>query len=67
MVNHTREIFPGMVVCGMEVAEVDQCPRMGPTFGAMLLSGQKAAYVALEVLKKQEKVATQVVAEPLRD
>lgn len=66
VVNHTREVFPGMIICGMEVAEVDQCPRMGPTFGAMLMSGQKAARLALEALKKQEKVASAVVSDPLR-
>ena len=33
MVDRTREIVPGMVICGMEVAELDGCPRMGPTFG----------------------------------
>jgi thiamine thiazole synthase len=52
VVNHTREIFPGMIVCGMEVAEADQCPRMGPTFGAMLLSGQKAGRLAAKALQK---------------
>lgn len=39
IVNNTRELVPGLIVAGMEVAEVDSCPRMGPTFGAMLLSG----------------------------
>lgn len=68
VVNHTREIFPGMVVCGMEIAEVDQCPRMGPTFGAMFMSGQKAAHVALEALKKQEKaVSSSTVSAPHRE
>lgn len=39
IVDNTREIVPGLVLTGMEIAEVDSCPRMGPTFGAMLLSG----------------------------
>ena len=50
VVNNTREVYPGMILCGMEVAELDCSPRMGPTFGAMLLSGQKAAYLALQAL-----------------
>lgn len=38
----------------MEVAELDGCPRMGPTFGAMFMSGQKAAHVALNSLRRQQ-------------
>lgn len=44
-----------MVICGMEVAELDGCPRMGPTFGAMFMSGQKAAHVALNSLRRQQE------------
>ncbi|GAB9465793.1 Rib72 protein [Globisporangium polare] len=50
IVNGTKEIVPGMIVCGMEVAELEGAPRMGPTFGAMMISGQKAAHIALECL-----------------
>lgn len=38
----------------MQVAELDGCPRMGPTFGAMFMSGQKAAHCALASLKRQQ-------------
>jgi thiamine thiazole synthase len=38
----------------MELSEVDGSPRMGPTFGAMFISGQKAAHVALGVLRRRE-------------
>ncbi|AXY44094.1 hypothetical protein D1793_19155 [Halomonas sp. JS92-SW72] len=44
-----------MVICGMEVAELDGCPRMGPTFGAMYMSGLKAAQVALNSLRRQQE------------
>ncbi|KAJ3332203.1 thiamine metabolism- protein [Blyttiomyces sp. JEL0837] len=52
VVNCTREVFPGLIVGGMELAELDGLPRMGPTFGAMCGSGQKAAHECLRVLEK---------------
>lgn len=55
VVDRTREVVPGMVIAGMEVAELDGSPRMGPTFGAMFMSGQKAAHVALNSLRRQQE------------
>eukprot|EP00775_Hariotina_reticulata_P006672 gene6672-6896_t len=57
IVNNTREVVPGMVLCGMELSEVDGSPRMGPTFGAMFVSGQKAAHVALAALRRKQAAA----------
>ncbi|XP_078433095.1 thiazole biosynthetic enzyme, chloroplast (ARA6) (THI1) (THI4) [Wolffia australiana] len=50
IVRFTREVVPGMIVTGMEVAEIEGCCRMGPTFGAMMISGIKAAHLAREAL-----------------
>jgi thiamine thiazole synthase len=49
IVKRTREVVPGLIVGGMELSEVDGANRMGPTFGAMVLSGVKAAEEAIGV------------------
>ncbi len=43
VMDGTGEAFPGLFVCGLAVAAVRGTPRMGPTFGSMLLSGRKCA------------------------
>ncbi|KAF7957011.1 hypothetical protein EAE96_004332 [Botrytis aclada] len=54
IVKRTREIVPGLIVGGMELSEVDGANRMGPTFGAMALSGVKAAEEALKIFDERK-------------
>eukprot|EP00798_Chlamydomonas_sp_ICE-L_P031787 gene31787-6984_t len=63
IVNNTREVVPGIVLAGMELSEVDGSPRMGPTFGAMFVSGRKAAHIALASLKKLKAAEVEALNE----
>jgi len=61
IVNGTREVTPGLILTGMELSEHDGSNRMGPTFGAMIGSGVKAAKEAIRILDQTEIVNGKVV------
>jgi len=52
IVENTREVYPGLIVAGMAANAVFGSPRMGAIFGGMLLSGKRAAEVALQIMQK---------------
>jgi thiamine thiazole synthase len=43
ILDHTKEIYPGLIIAGMAANAVAGENRMGPIFGGMLLSGERAA------------------------
>ncbi len=53
LLDHTREVFPGLYVAGMSAGAVFGGHRMGPVFGGMVLSGRKAAREIDLALKKR--------------
>ena len=55
IVKNTREVTKGLIMGGMELSEIDGSNRMGPTFGAMTLSGVKAAEEALNVIDQRKR------------
>ncbi|KAL4983157.1 Thi4 family-domain-containing protein [Aspergillus falconensis] len=55
IVKNTREVAKGLIIGGMELSEIDGFNRMGPTFGAMVLSGVKAAEEALKVFDERKR------------
>lgn len=52
IVENTKQVCPGLMVAGMAASAVFGSPRMGPIFGGMLLSGKKAAELAVDLLRK---------------
>ncbi len=52
VVTNTKEVYPGLFVCGMSTAAVYGGFRMGPIFGGMLLSGKKLAGLLEECCSK---------------
>lgn len=55
ILDNTREIYPGLLVAGMAANAVFGSPRMGAIFGGMFLSGQKAAKIAVEMVKARSE------------
>jgi len=55
ILDNTKEVYPGLVVCGMAANAVSGSPRMGAIFGGMFFSGRKAADVVKEIINSGTK------------
>ncbi len=63
VVRQTGTVYPGLVAIGMSVSAMHGLPRMGPTFGSMLMSGLRGAEQVLDELTARERAEA---AEPAR-
>ncbi|EZQ03142.1 ribulose-1,5-biphosphate synthetase [Candidatus Acidianus copahuensis] len=52
VVDGTGKVAPGLYAAGMAVCEIKGLPRMGPIFGAMVLSGKKVADEIINDIRK---------------
>lgn len=59
-IRNTREVYPGLIVCGMASNSIGGLPRMGPLYGAMFISGVKAAKLALRKFGKEIEVDEEI-------
>ncbi|MCM8778168.1 MAG: sulfide-dependent adenosine diphosphate thiazole synthase [Candidatus Omnitrophica bacterium] len=50
LLENTKEVYPGLFVCGMAANAVAGSHRMGAIFGGMILSGKEASSLILEKL-----------------
>jgi len=50
-VDNTSMVAPGLYAAGMAVTEIKGLPRMGPIFGAMILSGKRVAEIIIKDLR----------------
>ncbi|MDD5618247.1 MAG: sulfide-dependent adenosine diphosphate thiazole synthase [Candidatus Omnitrophica bacterium] len=53
ILDNTKEVYPGLVVCGMAANAVYGSPRMGAIFGGMFTSGKKAAQILEGIVKNK--------------
>lgn len=51
ILENTKQVYPGLLVCGMAANAFYGSPRMGAIFGGMFLSGKKAAEIIIDYLK----------------
>lgn len=56
LAENTKEVYPGLFVCGMAANAVFGSHRMGAIFGGMLLSGRKASELILNKLRLSDVI-----------